>query len=117
MKKIFIASILGALIILGGCSNKTVVQNKSVSESNVSTKTSSNKEFTLDELKKYNGQNGNPAYVAIDGVVYDVTHAKGWRNGKHEGGVTAGNDLSDAINKSPHGKDVLDGLPVIGKLK
>ncbi|ERI89520.1 putative cytochrome b5-like Heme/Steroid binding domain protein [Clostridiales bacterium oral taxon 876 str. F0540] len=117
MKKIFIASILGTLIILGGCSNKTVVENKPVSESNVSTEVSSNKEFTLDELKKYNGQNGNPAYVAVDGVVYDVTHAKGWRNGKHEGGITAGNDLSNEINKSPHGKDVLNGLTIIGKLK
>ena len=30
--------------------------------------------FTEKELGKYDGQNGNPAYVAIDGVVYDVTN-------------------------------------------
>ena len=25
--------------------------------------------FTIEELSKYNGRNGNPAYVAIDGIV------------------------------------------------
>ena len=71
----------------------------------------------MDELKKYNGQNGNPAYAAVDGVVYDVTNAKKWKDGKHEGGVTAGNDLSKAIGSSPHGKKVLNTLPVMGTLK
>ncbi len=32
------------------------------------------KTFTREELKKYDGQNGNPAYVAINNRVYDVTH-------------------------------------------
>ena len=34
-----------------------------------------NKTFTRDELRKYNGQNGADAYIAIDGIVYDVTHS------------------------------------------
>lgn len=29
--------------------------------------------FNQTELAKYNGQDGQPAYVAVDGVVYDVT--------------------------------------------
>ena len=74
------------------------------------------KVFTLDELKKYNGENGTPAYVAIDGVVYDVTNNDNWQNGKHEG-VAAGNDLSGALNSSPHGKSVLEKLPIVGTLK
>ena len=28
-------------------------------------------ELTLDQLKQYDGKNGNPAYVAVDGVIYD----------------------------------------------
>ena len=32
------------------------------------------KTFTREELKKYDGQNENPAYVAINNRVYDVTH-------------------------------------------
>jgi Predicted heme/steroid binding protein len=37
------------------------------------------KQFTLEELKQYNGENGQPAYVAIDGIVYDVSMSiLGW---------------------------------------
>lgn len=75
-----------------------------------------NKVFTLEELKKYNGQNGNPAYIAVDGTIYDVTNNKKWKNGKHCS-VTSGNDLSKEIGSSPHGKDVLKKLPVVGVLK
>ena len=30
-------------------------------------------EFTLAELAKYNGISGNPSYVAINGIVYDLS--------------------------------------------
>jgi len=73
-------------------------------------------ELTLDQLKQYDGSNGNPAYVAVDGVIYDVTNVAAWKNGAHNG-YTAGNDLTDIIkNKSPHGVKNLEGLPVVGKL-
>ncbi len=36
------------------------------------------KTFTLEELKQFNGQNGQPAYVAVDGVVYDVSNVGPW---------------------------------------
>ena len=73
------------------------------------------KTFTQDELKQYDGQGGRAAYVAIDGVVYDVTDVKPWADGKHHGNV-AGNELSAAIMQSPHGKGVLAKLPKVGKL-
>lgn len=72
--------------------------------------------FTLEELKKFHGQNGNSAYVAVDGIVYDVTSIGAWKNGMHNG-ISAGNDLSEAIKNTPHGKAVLQKLPVVGKLK
>ena len=73
-------------------------------------------ELTLDQLKQYDGKNGNPAYVAVDGVIYDVTNVPQWKNGEHNG-YSAGNDLTDIIkNKSPHGVAKLVGVPVVGKL-
>ena len=73
-------------------------------------------ELTLDQLKQYDGKNGNPAYIAVDGVIYDVTNDKHWKTGSHEG-YSAGKDLTDAImGKSPHGTSVLEGVPIVGKL-
>ena len=73
-------------------------------------------ELTLAEMAKYNGKDGNPAYVAVDGVIYDVTNVPQWKNGEHNG-YSAGNDLTDIIkNKSPHGVAKLKGVPVVGKL-
>ncbi|MFD1485872.1 cytochrome b5 domain-containing protein [Lacticaseibacillus baoqingensis] len=73
------------------------------------------KTFTLDELKQYDGQDGRAAYVAVDGVVYDVSNVGPWAGGKHHGN-TAGGDASQAILKSPHGKGVLAKLPRVGVL-
>lgn len=74
------------------------------------------KTFTKEELSKYDGQNGQPAYVAIEGIVYDVSGKEAWKGGQHHGNQ-AGQDLTKVlINLSPHGKKVLDGLPVVGKL-
>ena len=142
MKKIFLTVFLSLTLIAPGCSNKqqntqntppqvttenkpksttqVLTENKPKSTTQITTedktKSMQKKVFTLAELKKYNGQNGNPAYVAIDGVVYDVTSVEKWKNGKHQG-VSAGNDLSKAIASAPHGKSVLTKLPVIGSLK
>ena len=41
------------------------------------------KEFDADELAGFNGENGNPTYIAYDGKVYDVSESKLWRNGQH----------------------------------
>ena len=73
-------------------------------------------ELTLDQLKQYDGKNGNPAYVAVDGIIYDVSNVAKWKNGEHNG-YSAGNDLTDIIkNKSPHGVKNLEGLPIVGKI-
>jgi len=73
-------------------------------------------ELTLEELKQYDGKNGNPAYVAVDGIIYDMTNIAAWRNGDHNG-YSAGNDLTDIIkNKSPHGVKNLEGVPIVGKI-
>lgn len=71
--------------------------------------------FTKSQLAQYNGQDGVKAYVAVDGVVYDVTNVPAWAGGKHHGN-TAGQDLTEVIdNQSPHKRSVLEKLTAVGK--
>ena len=57
---------------------------------------------TKETLAQYNGQDGQPAYVAVDGVVYDLFRNRPWQGGKHFKGLTAGRDLSEFFAKSHH---------------
>ena len=73
-------------------------------------------ELTLEELKAFNGKNGARAYVAVDGIIYDMTDALPWKNGDHNG-FEAGNDLTEAIKTvSPHGVSKLVNVKPIGIL-
>ena len=75
------------------------------------------KEFDLTQLAQYDGQDGRPAYVAIDGVVYDVTAVPAWKGGKHHGQHTVGNDSKCCDRPCSHEKAVLTKLPKVGTLK
>ena len=74
-------------------------------------------ELTLEELAKYNGKDGQRAYIAVDGIIYDVTDSRAWKDGQHNG-FEAGKDLTEEIKTlSPHGVGKLEGITQIGKLK
>ncbi|MEJ2655976.1 MAG: cytochrome b5 domain-containing protein [Desulfobacterales bacterium] len=75
------------------------------------------KEFNADELSGYNGENGNPVYVAYQGNVYDVSGSKLWRNGMHMRRHHSGKDLTTDIQAAPHEPDVLERYPKVGTLK
>jgi predicted heme/steroid binding protein len=72
--------------------------------------------FTIEELERFNGRNKNPAYVAVNGIVYDVSRERTWGGASHFG-LKAGKDLSEQF-KSCHGMTaILQGLPKVGILK
>ena len=73
------------------------------------------KEFTVEELAEYDGRDGRPAYVAYDGVVYDVSESAMWVEGDHEGLHVAGKDLTQEHDEAPHDVYVTD-FPEIGRL-
>jgi predicted heme/steroid binding protein len=72
--------------------------------------------LTPDELAAYNGKDGMSAYIAVDGLIYDVTNVSQWKNGEHNG-FSAGKDLTREIKEiSPHGLSKLDLVPQVGRL-
>ena len=100
IKKVIIIFTLSIILSLGlaSCSSPTVT-----------------KEFTTAELASYDGLNGNKAYIAVSGKVYDVTNVDEWRNGSHNG-VQAGQDLTSVVMSAPHGTSVLKNLKIVGTL-
>ena len=75
------------------------------------------KEFDADELATYNGENGNPTYIAYDGIVYDVSDSKLWRKGQHMNRHRSGADLTADMPAAPHAGDVLERFPRVGTFK
>ncbi|RLA79103.1 MAG: cytochrome B5 [Deltaproteobacteria bacterium] len=75
------------------------------------------KVFTEGELLQYDGREGcRPAYVAVEGKVYDVTGSFLWRSGVHQYRHRAGRDLTEALRRAPHTSVQLKRFPVVGTL-
>ena len=101
------ASILDRAVVVG-----TYV----ASTSGTSPDTPNSTVFTLDQLSQYNGQNGQAAYVAVNGIVYDVTSLRQWSDGSHYMGIVAGTDITLSMPNSPHTFDILNRATVVGTL-
>jgi predicted heme/steroid binding protein len=43
------------------------------------------KKFSSNDLKQFDGLNGNSLYIVFKGKVYDLTSSKLWMQGKHMG--------------------------------
>jgi predicted heme/steroid binding protein len=73
-------------------------------------------ELTIEELAEYDGQDGNKAYIAIDGNIYDVTDLAPWSGGMHNN-FPAGQDYTEKIEEvSPHGLTPIEDLEPIGTI-
>lgn len=72
--------------------------------------------FTPEELSRYNGRDGNPAYVAVNGVVYDVTNNAAWGGATHFG-LAAGTDVTSQFASCHAGQPILSELNVVGKME
>ena len=119
MKQTRILIILALLsLVLVGCSSTPAPNNNPYAPSNNNTDNQQElRTFTLQELAEFDGKDGRPGYVAVDGVVYDVTNVSAWSTGTHQGALTAGSDWSSEIDNSPHGRSVLNRLPIVGNLE
>jgi predicted heme/steroid binding protein len=73
-------------------------------------------EYTKAQLALRNGQDKPQIWVALHGVIYDVTDSRLWRNGKHYE-HWAGQDLTDELKDAPHTEKVFEKFKAIGRLK
>jgi predicted heme/steroid binding protein len=73
--------------------------------------------MTKNELAKNDGRDGRPAYVAVNGTIYDVTASPLWRGGNHQDSHHAGHDLTEELKSAPHVRAVVERFPVVGRLE
>lgn len=71
--------------------------------------------YSRAQLALRNGQDRPEIWIAYQGVIYDVSKSKMWRNGKHYE-HWAGQDLTDELPDSPHGEHVFGRFTAIGRL-
>lgn len=72
--------------------------------------------FTIGELATFDGKNGRPAYVAVNGIVYDVTNNRAWAAATHFG-LIAGKDYTQEFASCHAGQQsFLATLSVVGRL-
>ena len=73
-------------------------------------------EYSRNHLALRNGQDMEEIWVACNGIIYDVSASRLWRNGKHYE-HWAGQDLTAELENAPHTAMVFDKFEAIGMLK
>lgn len=70
--------------------------------------------LTIEQLAQYDGREGSPAYIAVNGIIYDISHIPQWAQGVHFG-VSAGRDVTQRVQLC-HGSKILGLLKVVGRI-
>jgi predicted heme/steroid binding protein len=73
------------------------------------------KTYTKSQLALQNGQDKPEIWVAFQGLIYDVSQSRLWKNGKHYE-HWAGQDLTEELEDAPHSEKVFEKFEVVGKL-
>ncbi|GAB4035334.1 cytochrome b5 domain-containing protein [Spirosoma gilvum] len=71
--------------------------------------------YTRSQLALRNGQDRDEIWCAYQGLIYDLSKSRLWRNGHHYE-HWAGQDLTDELADAPHTNGVFDRFSVVGKL-
>lgn len=72
-------------------------------------------EYSKSQLALRNGQDKEEIWIAYQGVIYDVSISKLWKNGKHYE-HWAGQDLTYELKDAPHSERVFHKFKAIGRL-
>lgn len=72
-------------------------------------------EYSRSQLALRNGQDKEDIWICFQGIIYDVTTSRLWKNGKHYE-HWAGQDLTEELNDAPHDAQVFEKLHIVGKL-
>ncbi len=128
MKKAVLISLLSGVLaatlalFLWGCGGASGTEGNgtAIPEKPESVEEGGGRVFTLAELAEFDGKGGKPAYIAVDGVVYDLSGSATWPEGKHTPcnlGAMAGRDLSEELKQAPaRMRENLKRFPVVGTL-
>lgn len=71
--------------------------------------------YTRAQLALRNGQDRDEIWVAYQGIIYELTGSRLWRNGKHYE-HWAGQDLTDELPDAPHTEQVFEKFKAVGRL-
>lgn len=71
--------------------------------------------YTKNQLALRNGQDRDEIWIAYNGLIYDVTESRLWRNGKHYE-HWAGQDLTPELKDAPHTERVFEKFTPIARL-
>ena len=72
--------------------------------------------MTIAQLSQFDGKEGQKAYFAYQGEIYDATESPLWKNGSHMGRHQAGSDLTEALGQAPHNEDKVKELKKVSRL-
>jgi predicted heme/steroid binding protein len=73
-------------------------------------------EYSKEEIAQFDGTEGRKAYICYHGKIYDVSESPFFVDGQHFQ-HKVGLDLSEELIDAPHGEEVFEEVPLVGRLR